>query len=320
MPINSKTYGKLSRAFTLIELLAVIVIIAVIALITVPLIINVIEKSQKNAFVDSAYGIIEAGKLYYMENTLEKDSIDRYDFKVEEKKFILENDSTKELKFTGKMPERGTLQLHKNGEIAIAICNGTYCACKSVKEINVTLKENNCNINSETGEIEDEKAKDGTPAGTVISYMGKNPPEGYLACDGQTYNINEYKFLAEQIKANFGSYNYFGGNGTTTFAVPDLQGEFLRGTGINSHVNQGSGETVGVHQNATEHLYYRSDTTNMYIVNHGSRFDCENEDYLASKGGILKAPSGAISIGGSTWPIYYTSRPTNTSVLYCIKY
>ena len=85
------------KAFTLIELLAVIVIIAVIALITVPLVINVIEKSQRNAFIDSAYGIIEAGKLYYVENIDDKQTVKRYDFKINDKKFIWEEDATTSL-------------------------------------------------------------------------------------------------------------------------------------------------------------------------------------------------------------------------------
>ena len=60
------------------------------------------------------------------------------------------------------------------------------------------------------------------PVGSVISYMGMTAPDNYLICDGTTYNISDYPFLADHIKNNFGSYNYFGGDGTTTFAVPDL--------------------------------------------------------------------------------------------------
>ena len=53
------------KGFTLIELLAVIVILAIIALIATPIIVGVINDAKKNAFKDTAYGIIEAGKLYY---------------------------------------------------------------------------------------------------------------------------------------------------------------------------------------------------------------------------------------------------------------
>ena len=38
--------------------------------------------------------------------------------------------------------------------------------------------------------LESGSTSDTTPAGTVISYMGKETPEGYLKCDGSTYNIS----------------------------------------------------------------------------------------------------------------------------------
>ena len=59
-----------------------------------------------------------------------------------------------------------------------------------------------------------------TPIGTLIDHLGTNAPSGYLVCDGSTYNIVDEWELAEFIKDNFGVYNYFGGDGTTTFAVP----------------------------------------------------------------------------------------------------
>ena len=102
----------------------------------------------------------------------------------------------------------------------------------------------------------------GVPIGTVISFMGNTPPDDYLSCDGNVYRINDYKPLANFIHLQFGSYDYFGGDGIDTFAVPDLRGEFLRGTGANSHTLsdgitlQGSGANVGVHQGATQMPYF----------------------------------------------------------------
>ena len=65
-----------------------------------------------------------------------------------------------------------------------------------------------------------------SPIGTVISFMGTTAPSHYLVCDGTVYNIADYSDLADFIQTQFGSKNYFGGNGTTTFAVPDLDNEF----------------------------------------------------------------------------------------------
>lgn len=61
----------MKKGFTLIELLAVIIILAVIALIATPAVINVIEDARDEAAKNSAYGVIDAAKLYYAESLLD---------------------------------------------------------------------------------------------------------------------------------------------------------------------------------------------------------------------------------------------------------
>ena len=157
-----------------------------------------------------------------------------------------------------------------------------------------------------------------TPVGEIINYMGTIVPEHYLECDGKTYNISDYPKLAEQIKTNFGTYNHFGGNGTTTFAVPDLRGEFLRGSGTNSHTNQGGGETVGTHQDGTQSLYIygANNLRNIYFVGDLRPLNVDN---IVGTDGTYQT-IGRDSSGSSNMNKYYTSRPTNTSVMYAIRY
>lgn len=158
------------------------------------------------------------------------------------------------------------------------------------------------------------------PIGTVIAYMGTRAPSDFLICDGTVYNIADYTELADYFESQFGESNHFGGNGTTTFAVPDLQGEFLRGTGTNSHANQGSGANVGVHQDGTEHigLGKMNDGRLLSAWNNtiNGLINPDSEPQLSSKVG-----SSVINIGNGSNNISptFTSRPTNTSVLYCIK-
>ncbi len=161
------------------------------------------------------------------------------------------------------------------------------------------------------------------PAGTIISYMGNNVPGGYLICNGTEYNIVEYSNLAEQIKTEFGSYNYFGGNGVTTFAVPDLRGEFLRGTGINSHDNQGDGSNVGEHQNGTKHLglsYNKSSSCIQINLENDLSVSQQSTNYDSMTKRISWIQAYTQKGNGTAQIGPYTSRPTNTSVLYCIKY
>ena len=58
---------KKKKAFTLIELLAIIVILSIIAVITVPIILEIVENSKKGAIKDSAYGYLDAINKNYLE-------------------------------------------------------------------------------------------------------------------------------------------------------------------------------------------------------------------------------------------------------------
>ena len=155
------------------------------------------------------------------------------------------------------------------------------------------------------------------PTGTIISFMGNYAPDGYLACDGSTKNIADYPRLANFFQVQFGSINKFGGDGTTTFAVPNLQGEFLRGTGTNGHSEQGSGSAVGTHQNATKQ-------TNVTVYNNELYFIPDVVQQLSApdfttKGTKYQYLTNDTKKGDGAYDAVFSSRPTNTSILYCIK-
>ena len=159
-----------------------------------------------------------------------------------------------------------------------------------------------------------------TPVGTVISVMGKSAPKHYLPCDNTVdYLIKDYPYLAEYFKKQFGTSNHFGGDGITTFRTPDLKGEFLRGTGVNGHTNQGSGSAVGTHQDATEVAMiqnYQNKTIGVDVGQSGWR--SPNSDTTISAAGGRRYQDVGIRTGGANSNVI-TTRPTNTSVLWCIK-
>lgn len=164
-----------------------------------------------------------------------------------------------------------------------------------------------------------------TPVGHILSYMGITAPEHYLVCNGAVYNISEYPELANHFQREFGSSNFFGGDGTTTFAVPDLRGEFLRGTGTNSHANQGSGADVGVHQDATKYnSVWASKGGQVVSYYFGSGDEAHNlvggdHDIAVGNSETAVYVKTQSPVKNNTNVGYVTSRPTNTSVLYCIK-
>lgn len=165
----------------------------------------------------------------------------------------------------------------------------------------------------------------GTPVGEIISYMGTVAPANYLICDGSVYQISDYPYLAQHFVDNFGTVNYFGGDGTDTFAVPDLRGEFLRGTGVNAHFKQGSGASVGWHQDATQiqNIFMEASNKRVYAFGasgYASGTVINQDSVIATRAGQGSYNADAQNGNASAQISIYTPRPTNTSVLYLIKY
>lgn len=92
-------------------------------------------------------------------------------------------------------------------------------------------------VGGTTGQIQDS-----LPIGTIMPFVGTKIPSGYLICDGATYLISELKNLADFFVEQFGSANYFGGDGEITFAVPDFRGKFLLGVSENHEFGSIGGE------------------------------------------------------------------------------
>lgn len=176
-------------------------------------------------------------------------------------------------------------------------------------------------VNSEIG-IED------TPVGHIIPYMGNTVPTHYLVCDGTEYNIADYPYLVQHFQDEFGSVNYFGGDGTTTFAVPDLRGEFLRGSGTATR-GTGTGKKVGGHQDPTYVPNVIADKDRWEYMSANTSNDLKGEpknvDSTYTSDTITNYMLSDISTTWRTYsngeaPSHIALRPTNTAVLYCIKY
>ncbi|MEP2023320.1 MAG: tail fiber protein [Reichenbachiella sp.] len=61
--------------------------------------------------------------------------------------------------------------------------------------------------------------------GEIKLFAGNFIPRGWLACEGQTLAISDYSGLAALIGT------YYGGNGTSTFQLPDFRGKTPIGAG-----------------------------------------------------------------------------------------
>ena len=90
------------KAFTLIELLAVIVILGILALIVTPILINVVKDSNEKSYKLSADGYISAVNDYILSNQLDGK-------KVENGKYNIKN---LDVKISGKAPSKGSVEIY----------------------------------------------------------------------------------------------------------------------------------------------------------------------------------------------------------------
>lgn len=77
-------------------------------------------------------------------------------------------------------------------------------------------------------------ASDLTPAGTIIYSARTTAPPGYIKANGAAVSRTTFADLFAAIGTNFGN-----GNGSTTFNVPDLRGEFIRGVSDGRSLDSG---------------------------------------------------------------------------------
>ena len=62
------------------------------------------------------------------------------------------------------------------------------------------------------------------PSGVIFYFANTTVPTGWLSCDGSAISRTTYATLFAAIGTLYGT-----GNGTTTFNLPDLRGQFIRG-------------------------------------------------------------------------------------------
>lgn len=132
--------------------------------------------------------------------------------------------------------------------------------------------------------------------GTVQFFAMSAPPTGWLKCNGSAVSRTVYAALFSSIGTVYGV-----GNGTSTFNLPDLRGEFLRGWDDGRGVD--SGRVLGSSQadDFKSHTHtYNGDT----LVGLGGT----GTNVYANFTGPTSATGGA------------ETRPRNVALLVCIKY
>lgn len=179
------------------------------------------------------------------------------------------------------------------------------------------------------------------PPGAVIPFAGNVAPEGWLACDGRAISRSTYASLFNYIGTIYGN-----GNGSTTFNIPDLRDEFVRGASatrpvgasegdqFRSHSHSGTTNTTGSHKHTGStdttgehsHTYTRSNYVNDNSGPNGLGADGEMTSYETDKKGNHSHSLSVDNAGNHSHSLNISSaggaetRPRNIALLYCIKY
>jgi microcystin-dependent protein len=150
------------------------------------------------------------------------------------------------------------------------------------------------------------------PAGSIISYGGRSIPTGWLLCDGNTVSRTQYINLFIAIDSVWGN-----GDGYSTFHLPDLRGQFLRGVSGTSNFDPdttlriakynggNTGNKVGSFQNDELKSHNHYVTMSSYPTGSNGVF---------ANGGTFSGGGTVNSTGGNE------TRPKNAYVYYIIKY
>ena len=133
----------------------------------------------------------------------------------------------------------------------------------------------------------------------MFYFAANSAPSGYLEANGAAISRTTYAALFAVVGTTFGT-----GDGSTTFNLPDLRGEFIRGWDNGKGTD--SGRTFGSFQadefkSHTHQEYYNTQSSGQDQAGSGSG----DNDYTSSR------QTGAT--GGTE------TRPRNIALLPCIK-
>jgi len=140
-----------------------------------------------------------------------------------------------------------------------------------------------------------------TPAGAVMPFAMSTVPSGWLECNGAAVSRSTYSALFSAIGTTYGA-----GDGSSTFKVPDMRGEFPRGWDNSRGIDSGRGIGSSQADDFKSHSHTRSATNG--FGSGGAAFDVTRGSL---DGGPFTATTSAT--GGTE------TRPRNIALMYCIK-
>ena len=159
----------------------------------------------------------------------------------------------------------------------------------------------------------------GVPAGSVFSFATTTVPTGYLECNGAAVSRSTYASLFSAISTTWGV-----GDGSSTFNLPDLRGQFVRGWDNSAGVDSGRSFASSQSDQNKSHNHSINDSGHNHTIgNWGGNFGGGSgaltfrNDVSGTNGSIIQNSTTGISIqndGGTE------VRVKNYALMYVIKF
>ena len=160
------------------------------------------------------------------------------------------------------------------------------------------------------------------PVGSVYTFSGAAIPPGWLKCNGALLSRTIYSGLFAVIGTTYGA-----GNGSTTFALPDLRGEFVRGADDARGVD--AGRTLGAWQNHSmqRHNHYLPTSSgggnSHFVIPDGAWGISTPNEYPSANMApavTINADNNANSASGNAGNFSSETVPRNVAMHFIIKY
>ena len=200
------------KAFTLIELLAIIVILAIIAVITVPIILNIIDNSKRGAAIDSAYGYRDAiYKSFLTDLSLDSSKeLPNGIYVIDNTgKLVNSNGVILTVNVSGTEPDDGWVELNKGEVVAFSLKFGDYVVTK-YQDTEATAEKNGEiaeNAEAREARLESERQTSAKNKAKILATSQSGQTEIVEITEGWVAFING-ELKAYSLKVVEGDYTY----------------------------------------------------------------------------------------------------------------
>lgn len=161
------------------------------------------------------------------------------------------------------------------------------------------------------------------PAGAVCSFAGTSAPDGWLVCDGAAVSRTTHAALFAQIGTAFGA-----GDGSTTFTLPDLRNEFVRGSSATRAVGSWEDWATGAPKTksaAADRLLKDGTTNNDMRMYPDTALGFARTTSATDLHAHSSVGSSILDLTDNEHDLVFVAngdaetRPRNVALLYCIK-